>query len=339
MTANAARKGVTAVLLCLAAAGATAQQGMHEELPAPVWDVSVAGGEFLVGVGVGFGRHAVLGYGSVLGADRLAFNVGAGYRGDTVQAIGLYRHESPGRLRYLDAVRDRQGGLLLLEYTPPAAELRLTLENQMYVGRVALPHAGEHLALYDLAAAALDLHADYRNRVTLVAELSTIQLLRQAAGAYGVGLSVPMQFLDRTIIVEPRLLHSGTTGEPTLFARDLIGYRFGDFSVGRLFGLLEGVRSDVAGTTALVLNVEYRLHFLQTAGVPIADGVFLGAFADGGLFRNEPMGNPAGAAVSGDFAVGGSLGIDWLRFSLAVEAGYHHAGARFVWGIDFKSFR
>ena len=338
MTANSARTGVAAVLLCLAAAGATAQQGMHEDPPAPVWDVSVAGGEFLVGVGVGFGRHAVLGYGSVLGADPLAFNVGAGYRGDTVQAIGLYRHESPGRLRYLDAVRDRQGGLLLLEYAPPAAEVRLTLENQMYVGRVALPHAGEHLALYELAAAALDLHADYRSRVTLVAELSTIQLLRQAAGAYGVGLSVPMQFLDRTIIVEPRLLHSGTTGE-TLFARDLVGYRFRDFSVGRLFGLLEGVRSDAAGTTAVVLNVEYRLHFLQAAGVPIADGVFIGAFADGGVFRNEPSGKPAGAAMTGDFAIGGSLGIDWLNLSLAVEAGYHHAESRFVWGIDLKSFR
>ena len=338
MTANASRGSVTAVLLFLAATGVAAQQGQRGDPPAPVWDVSVTGGEFLVGAGVGFGRHAVLGYGSVLGIEPLGFNVGAGYQGDTLQAIGLYRHESPGRLPYLEVVRDRQGGLLLLEYTPAAAELRLTVENQLYVGLVSLRHAGEQLALYDLATASLDLHADYRNRVTLVAELSTIQLLRQAAGAYGVGLGVPMQFLDRTIILEPRLLHSGTTGE-TLFARDLIGYRFGDFSVGRLFGLLEGVRSDVAGTTALVLNVEYRLHFLQDAGVPIADGVFVGAFADGGLFRNEPRGNPAGAVTGGDFVVGGSLGVEWLNISLAVEAGYHHAESRFVWGIDLKSFR
>ena len=338
MTANASRGSVTAVLLFLAATCVAAQQGQRGDPPAPVWDVSVTGGEFLVGVGVGFGRHAVLGYGSVMGVDPFAFNAGAGYQGDTLQAIGLYRHDSPGRLRYLDVVRDRQGGLLLLEFMPAAAELRLTLENQLYVGRVALRHAGEHLAVYDQATASLDLHADYRNRVTLVAEFSTIQLLRQAAGAYGVGLGVPMQFLDRTIILEPRLLHSGTTGE-TLFARDLIGYRFGDFSVGRLFGLLEGVRSDIAGTTALVLNVEYRLHFLQDAGVPIADGIFVGAFADGGLFRKELRGKPAGAATAGDFAVGGALGIDWLNLSLAVEAGYHHAESRFVWGIDLKSFR
>ena len=337
MTAIAARASVTAVLLFLAAMG-VAQQGQRGDPPAPVWDVSVTGGEFLVGMGVGFGRHAVLAYGSVLGVDPLGFNAGAGYRGDTLQAVGLYRHESPGRLRYLDAARDRQGGLLLLEYIPAAAELRLTLENQLYVGRVALRHAGEQLVLYDQATASLDLHADYRNRITLVAELSTIQLLRQAAGAYGVELGVAMQFLDRTIIVEPRLLHSGTTGD-TLFARDLIGYRFRDFSVGRLFGLLEGVRSDITGTTAVVLNVEYRLHFLQDAGVPIADGMFVGAFADGGLFRKELLGEPTGAATTGDFTVGGAVGIDWLGLSLAVEAGYNHADSGFVWGIDVKSFR
>ena len=323
------------------------------ERPSLVWDAAGPSGEYLLGVGVKFGApaaqaaqgpQAVLAYGSVMNFDPFGFNLGVGYRNDSLQAIALYRQDSPGRLPYLDVIRDRQGSLLLLEYTPRAPELRLTLENQLFIGRVHLRHSAEQLALYDLATATLDLLVDYQNRITLVAKLSTIQLLRQAAGAYSVGLSVPMQFHDRTIIVEPRLLHSGTTRHTATLARDLIGYRFGNFSVGRLFGLLDGVRSATTGTTALVMNAEYRLYFLQSLGVrvPIVDGLFLSAFADGGLFwGGQPAARlqPALRAVAGDFTAGGGLGIDWLNFSLTAEAGYNHADAGFVWGIDLKASR
>ncbi len=277
-------------MLLLAAVAAFAQSDRPGPAPELVGEASRWGGEYLLGLGVGFGPHRVLGYGSVLGFDPLGFNLGAGYGNDALQAVGLYRQHSPGRLPYLDA-SDHRGGLLLL--------------------------------------------ADYRSRVSLVADLSTLQLLRRAAAAYGVGLAAPMRFLDRTFIVEPRLLHGGLTRRTPELARDLIGYRFGDFSVGRLLGLLEGIRSDTGGTTALVLDLEARLHFLQTGGVPILDGIYVGTFADGGLFWDETR----GAAPAGDFTVGGALGIDWLRVSLAVEAGYNHADAGFVWGVELKSFR
>ena len=226
---GSARGGAVAaaVIVLFAAFGAPAQEAGESagsspgapkgERPSLVWDAAGPSGEYLLGVGVEFGAQAaqaaqaVLAYGSVLNFDPFGFNLGVGYRNDSLQAIALYRQDSPGRLPYLDVIRDRQGSLLLLEYTPRAPELRLTLENQLFIGRVHLRHSAEQLALYDLATATLDLLVDYQNRITLVANLSTIQLLRQAAGAYSVGLSVPMQFHDRTIIVEPRLLHSGTT--------------------------------------------------------------------------------------------------------------------------------
>ena len=341
------------LLLTAAAGGATAQEAQTAQgaqtaqqapavpaadeaaPPALAGDFSAAGGEYLLGLGIRFGRHAVLGYGSVLGFDPFAVNAGVGYRGAALNVIGLYRQRAPGRLPYLE-VRDRSGGLLLLEYAPPDPDLRLTLENQLFVGRVALHHAGEQVALYDLASASLDLLADYDSRITLVADLSTLQLLEQAAGAYGVGIAAPMQFLDRRIIVAPRVLHSGLTGEAGHLAADLIGYRFGDFSVGRLFGLLEGVgaglRNATGGTTALVLNLEYRLHFLRASGVPIVDGIFVAAFADGGLFWMTDD-------LVADFVVGGGLGIDWLRLSVSAQAGYHHADSGLVWGIDLTWFR
>ena len=175
-----------------------------------------------------------------------------------------------------------------------------------------------------------------RGHVALVADLSTLQLLYLPAGAYGVGVAAPMQFLDRTFIAEPRILHSGLTHAGGEFARDLIGYRFGNFSVGRQFGVLGGgVRSDTVGTTALVLNLEARLHFLRATELPVLNGIFVAAFADGGLFLDAARSPPA----AGDFTVGGGLGLDWQSISVAFEAGYNHADAGFVWGIEFKSFR
>ena len=303
MDRGSARRRLLPAAVCgliLAAVTAFAQS----EPPGPaselVAEVSRPGGEYLLGLGLAFRPHRVLAYGSVLGFDPLGINLGIGYGNDSLQAIGLYRQHSPGRLPYLEA-SDRRGGLLLLEYTPPRPDLRLTLENELYVGLVELRHSGQQLALYDQATATLDLLADHRHRISVVAELSALRFLRLPGGVHGIGLAVPMQFLDRTFIVEPRFLHSGLTRETGALARDLIGYRFGDFSVRRLFGLLGGVRSDTRGTTALVLNLEYRLHFL--------------------------------------FTVGGALGIDWQSISLAIEAGYNHADRGFVWGLGFKSFR
>lgn len=305
--------------------------GMEPEL---VTEVSGQGGEYLLGIGVGFGPHRLMAHGSVLGFDPLGFNVGVGYGNDHLRAAGLYRQHSPGRLPYLDA-SDRTGGLLLLEYTPPTPELRLTLASELYVGQVELHHSGPELALYERATTALDVLANYRSRISLVADLSTLQLLYLPAGAYGLGFAAPMQFLDRTFIVEPHLLHSGLTHEGGELARDLVGYRFGDFSVGRQFGLLGGgIRSDTSGTTALVLNLEARLHFLQATDIPLLNGIFAAAFADGGLFWDTGR----SPSTAGDFTVGGAVGIDWLSISLAVEAGYNHADAGFVWGVEVKSF-
>ena len=195
MDRGSARRRLLPAAVCgliLAAVTAFAQS----EPPGPaselVAEVSRPGGEYLLGLGLAFRRHRVLAYGSVLGFDPLGINLGIGYGNDSLQAIGLYRQHSPGRLPYLEA-SDRRGGLLLLEYTPPRRDLRLTLENELYVGLVELR------------------------------------------------------------------------------------------------------------TTALVLNLEYRLHFL--------------------------------------FTVGGALGIDWQSISLAIEAGYNHADRGFVWGLGFKSFR
>ena len=84
-----------------------------------------------------------------------------------------------------------------------------------------------------------------------------------------------------------------------------------------------------------MLNLEYRLHVLQSASVPILDGIYVAAIADGGLFWEEDQ----GSAAAGDFTVGGALGIDWQSISLAIEAGYNHADRGFVWGLGFKSFR
>ena len=326
-----------AVALLLAAGHAMAQPDAAEAASGPelVTEVSRSGGEFLLGLGVGFGPHRLLAHGSVLGFDPLGFNVGAGYGNDFLRAAALYRQHSPGRLPYLD-VRDRTGGLLLLEYTSPAPDPRLTLANELYVGQVDLRHSGTGLALYDRAAITLDVLADSRGHVALAADLSTLQLLHLPAGAYGVGLAAPMQFLDRTFIIEPRVLHSGLTHAGGEFARDLIGYRFGNFSVGRQFGVLGGgVRSDTSGTTALLLNLEARLHFLRATEIPILNGIFAGAFADGGLFRDSAR-TPS---TAGDFTVGGALGIDWQSISAAFEAGYNHADAGFVWGVEIKSFR
>ena len=135
-------------------------------------EVSRPGGEYLLGLGLGFGPHRVLAHGSVLGFDPLGFNLGVGYGSEALRAAGLYRQHSPGRLPYLEA-NDRRGGLLLLEYTPPSPELRLTLANELYVGQVDLRHSGTQLALYGKGTATLDLLADYRSRVSLVADLST----------------------------------------------------------------------------------------------------------------------------------------------------------------------
>ena len=43
--------------------------------------------------------------------------------------------------------------------------------------------------------------------------------------------------------------------------------------------------------------------------------------------------------TAGDFTVGGAVGLDWRSISVAFEAGYNHADAGFVWGVEFKSFR
>lgn len=105
--------------------------------------------------------------------------------------------------------------------------------------------------------------------------------------------------------------------------------------MGRQFGVLGGgIRSDTSGTTAVVLNAEVRLHFLQATDIPVLNGIFAAAFADGGLF----WGASRRAGPAGDVTIGGALGIDWLGISLAVEAGYNHADAGFVWGVEFKSF-
>ena len=322
--------GLVATLLFAAVIHIPAQEGGTDG-PAYAGSISGSGNEYLLGLGVSFGAHAVQAHGSVLPGEPVGFNVGAGYRSDALQVIGLYRQDAPGRLPYMAVTRDRQGGLLLFEYTPPAPDLRLTLENELFVGRVELRNSGEQLALYDLATVAIDVLADYQNRITLVGDFSMIQLLEAAGGAYSLGMAAPMQFLDRTVIVEPRLLHSGTTRQTPEFGDDLIGYRFGDFSVGRL----DGVRNETVGTTALVLNVEYRHHFLRSSRVPVVDGVFLAGFADGGLFWTASD----GSAMAGDFTFGGGLGIDWLQFSLTARAGYNHADQGFVWGIDFKSYR
>ena len=303
--------------------------------PELVTEISRQGGEYLLGIGVGFGAHRLLAHGSVLSFDPVGFNIGVGYGNDSLRATGLYRQHSPGRLPYLD-VRDRTGGLLLLEYAPPNPELRPTLANELYVGQVDLRHSGTRLAVYEKAAFTLDVLADSRGHIALVADLSTLQLLHLPAGAYGVGLAAPMQFLDRTFIAEPRVLHGGLTHAGGEFARDLIGYRFGNFSVGRQFGVLGGgVRTDTSGTTALVLNLEARLHFLRATGIPVLNGMFAAAFADGGLFLDAERSPPTAA----DFTVGAALGLDWQSISVAFEAGYNHADAGLVWGVEFKSFR
>ena len=132
------------------------------------------------------------------------------------------------------------------------------------------------------------------------------------------------------------MLHSGLTQETGDFTRDLIGFRFGTYTVGRQFAVLGGgIRNDTDGTTALVLNTEARLHFLREVEVPVLSGIFVAAFADGGMFWDAP--HRAGPA--GDVTVGGALGIDWQEISAAVEAGYNLADAGFVWGIEVKSFR
>jgi hypothetical protein len=337
--ATCLRLPATAALL-LAGANAVAQPAAAEFAepasgPKLVTEVSRTGGEYLFGMGVGFGPHRLLAHGTVLGFDPLGFNVGVGYGNDGLRAAALFRQHSLGRLPYLD-VRDRTGGLLLIEYAPPDRGLRPTLANELYVGQVDLRHSGTELALYEKTSFTLDVLADSHGHVALVAHLSTLQLLYLPAGAFGVGVAAPMQFLDRTLIAEPRVLHSGLTHTGGAFARDLIGYRFSNFSVGRQFGVLGGgVRSDTGGTTALVLNLEGRLHFLRATDIPVLNGIFVAAFGDGGLFLDAA----ASPLAAGDFTVGGALGLDWRSISVAFEAGYNHAGAGFVWGVEIKSFR
>lgn len=184
------------VLLLAAVATFTQPAATDRALTRPelVTEVSGRGGEYLLGAGVGFGPHRMMAHGSVLGFDPVGFNVGVGYGNDAVRAAGLYRQHSPGRLPYL-AASDRTGGLLLLEYTPSDMGPRRTLANELYVGQVTLRHSGSRLALYDKATISLDLLADYRSRISLVADLDTLQLLHLPAGAYALGLAAPMTVL------------------------------------------------------------------------------------------------------------------------------------------------
>ena len=309
------------------------EPSLFSERSTLTWSFDIQEEDYLVGLGVQSAGHIAQGHGAFFFGDPIGFTIGGGYRNEVLGVLAAYRHESPPRVSYVAVQRQVEGALLIVDYTPSAPDLRLTLENEIFIGDVRLRESGKRYVVHDTASAIVDILANYESRVSLVGAISVFYIIDTHAGAYSVELAAPMHFRDRTIVVEPHLLHSGITRDVDHFAEDWHGYSFRDFSVGRLFGLVPGIQNDTVGTTAAVLSAEYRYHLLRFSGLPVVDGLFLSAFADGGVFGGTQQ-----QTIAGDFTIGAGFGIDWGRLSVCIRAGYNHADRGLVWGVDIEDF-
>ena len=305
--------------------------------PRPIFDIyNPLLGEHRTGVALGlqsgFHRITLLGGPNLFSASYISdellfgFYAGVGYQFRRFSVAALYHNNDYNDS--LDFVRGVENGASL-EIGLDLISLPIYIRNRFFIGSFHTRNSGNMLAIHNTVVAYTFLYTDYDNAVALRVKSSLFHALQPNARSYGVGISLPMSFFDRRLIIEPFAGVSGhPNGAPESFADDFAHREFEDFSPS---WPLSGQRSSPAsGNIAFVLKAEYRIFILEGLIDPALENIFIGPFANSGLFIDNWR-----PAV--DLTGGIRAGVTWgSSFVLSTGLGYN-LREHWIFGLNFSS--